>query len=208
MSTSVNNSKRRAVLEEDIRTFLKARGEPFTDCTSSQSELDFHLTRKGIFFDTKEKCQKFSTSNWPEATMPQENLFIIDDLAVRKLLLHAPSSFVLIRDSSVDPPMHYVYSIVDLLCMPKKRCRRIIRKTVTATKGKWITDLRDAAGFETLDEAMHYIVHYPEKHHAIFEAHLDCWGNYRSEKIGRGGIPRIARHWEEDSKVRAKLIDK
>ena len=189
------------MFEQDIRSYFTASREPFTDFTSSHTAPDFHLTRRDIYIDAKEKCQQFTMSNWREARMPQENLFIIDDLAVRKLLLHAPNSFVIIRNSSIDPPMHYVYSIVDFLCMPKKRCRRTISKTITTVKGKWLIDLRDAAAFATLDEAMHYILRYAEKHPAIFETHLDCWGNYRSEKVGRGGTTRVATYWKEDSKV-------
>jgi hypothetical protein len=191
------------MFELDVKTYLTSRGEQFSDGTSSHTSLDFHLTRRNIHIDTKEKCQKFSMNNWKEAPMPQEHLFIIDDLAVRKLLLYAPNSFSIIRDSSLTPPMHYVYSIVDFLCMPKKRCRRRISKSVTTLKGKWLVDLRDAAAFETLDEAMEYILRYSEKRKAILETHIDCWGNYRSERIGTGGTTRLARHWKEDSKVRS-----
>lgn len=172
------------MFEQDVKTYLTSRGEQFSDGTSSHTSLDFHLTRRNIHIDAKEKCQKFSMSNWKEAPMPQEHLFIIDDLAVRKLLLHAPASFRIIRDSSTTPPMHYVYSIVDFLCMPKKRCRRTLNKSVTTFKGKWLVDLRDAATFETLDDAMEYILRYSEKHMAILETHIDCWGNYPSERIG------------------------
>jgi hypothetical protein len=189
------------MFEIDIKEHLVARGEPFTDATASPSCLDFHLTRRNIYLDAKEKIQKFSMRNWSEAQMPQEHLFIVDDLAVRKLLLHAPNSFSIIRDSSITPPMHYVYSIVDFLCMPKKRCRRTISKTVTTSKGKWLIDLRDAAAFETLEDALNYVVQYAGKHKAIFETHIDCWGSYRSERIGRGGATRRARHWTEDAKA-------
>lgn len=191
------------MFEQDVKTYLTSRGEQFTDGTASHTSLDFHLTHRDIHIDAKEKCQKFSMGNWKEATIPQEHFFIIDDLAVRKLLLHAPNSFIIIRDSSIAPPMHYVYSIVDFLCMPKKRCRRTISKSVTTFKGKWLVDLRDAAAFEALEDAIQYILRYPEKHKAIFETHIDCWGNYRSERIGRGGTTRVARHWKEDSKVRS-----
>jgi hypothetical protein len=139
--------------------------------------------------------------NWRESSIPQEHLFIIDDLAVRKLLLHAPNSFTLIRDSSIRPAMHYVYSIVDFLCMPRKRCRRAISRSVTTFKGKWLVDLRDAAAFETLDDALTYILQYVTKHTAIFSTQIDCWGNYRSERIGRGGSTREPKHWREDAKV-------
>ncbi|MBM2840214.1 MAG: hypothetical protein HW412_742 [Bacteroidetes bacterium] len=189
------------MFEQDVKKYLTSRGEQFADGTSSHTALDFHLTRRNIQIDAKEKRQKFSMNNWKEAQMPQEFLFIIDDLAVRKLLLHAPNSFSIIRDSSVKPPMHYVFSIVDFLCMPRKRCRRTISKSVTTFKGKWLVDLRDAAAFEALDDAMTYILHYNGKHKSIFENHLDCWGNYRSERIGTGGTTRTAKHWREDAKV-------
>jgi hypothetical protein len=189
------------MFEQDVKAYLTARCELFTDGTSSHSTLDFHLTHRNIHIDAKEKRQRFSMSNWKEAAMPQEFLFIIDDLAVRKLLLYAPNSFSIIRDSSVKPPMHYVYSIVDFLCIPRKRCQRTISKSVTTFKGKWLVDLRDAAAFETLDDAMGYILRYGEKHKSIFEAHIDCWGNYKSERIGKGGTTRTAKHWKEDAKV-------
>ncbi len=189
------------MFEQDVKRYLTSQNEPFTDGTLSHTSLDFHLTRRNIHIDTKEKRQKFSLTNWKETPMPQEHLFIIDDLAVRKLLLHAPNSFSMIRDSSLSPPMHYVYSIVDLLCMPKKRCRRAISKAVSTFKGKWLVDLRDAAAFETLEDAMEYVLQYPKKHKAIFESHLDCWGSYKSERIERGGTTRVSKHWSEDAKV-------
>lgn len=189
------------MFEHDVKAYLSASGEHFADYTASHTSPDFHLTRRNIYVEVKEKCQKFSMRNWKEAPMPQEHLFIIDDLAVRKLLLHAPGSFSIIRDSSISPPMYYVYSIVDFLCMPKRRCRRTITKSITAVKGKWLVDLRDAAIFESLNDAMTYILHYPDKHKSIFETHLDCWGNYRSERIGKGGVTRTTKYWGEDAKV-------
>ena len=75
------------MFEKDIRAGLLTRKEPFTDGTSSLTLPDFHLTRLNIHVDAKEKVQKFSMGNWKEAPMPQEFVFIIDDLAVRKLLL-------------------------------------------------------------------------------------------------------------------------
>ena len=189
------------MFESDIKAYLKERGEPFVDGTSSLTALDFHLTRRNIHIDAKEKVQKFSMVNWKEAGIPQEHFFIVDDLAVRKLLLHSPNSFSIIRDCSVEPPMHFVFSIVDFLCMPKKRCRRAISKTVMTFKGKWLIDLRDAAAFESLEDAMKYIMCYKEKHKAIFETHIDCWGSYRSERIARGGTTRVPKYWKEDAKV-------
>ena len=188
------------MLEQDVKSYLVRRKEPFVDATSSLSALDFHLTRHDIHIDVKEKLQRFSMKNWRESSIPQEHFFIIDDLAVRKLLFRAPNSFSLIRDSSVSPAMHYVYSIVDFLCIPKKRCRRTISRTSSTAKGKWLVDFRDAAGFVTLDDAMEYVLQYPSKFKSIFETHIDCWGNYKSERIRRSGTTRMPRHWKEDSR--------
>ena len=189
------------MLEQEIKSYLTAQKEPFKDQTKSHSDVDFFLPRNGVHLDAKEKRQRFDMRNWKEAVMPQECLFIIDDLAIRKLLRHAPHSFCLIRDRSRMPLTYYVYSIVDFLCMPKKRCRRPIRRNMTAYKGKWLLDLRDAAAFEKLEEAMNYVIGYKNKHPAIFEGHIDCWGKYYSERIGKGGRTRTANYWDEDAKA-------
>ncbi|MFN0158803.1 MAG: hypothetical protein ACKVRP_12120 [Bacteroidota bacterium] len=188
------------MFEQDIKSRLTAIREPFTDNTRSLTALDFELTRHAIHFDAKEKRQPFSMKHWNEAPMPQEFLFIVDDLAVRKLLLYAPHSFTLIRDSSLSPAVYYVYSIVDFLCIPKHRVRRPIRKTVPTFKGKWLIDFRNAASFDELPEAIDYIIKYPRKENTIFRDHIDCWGKYHSEHIGKGGTTRLEKHWKEDAK--------
>ncbi len=188
------------MLEREIKSYLSLHDEPFSDFSTSHTALDFFLPRRNIHIDAKEKRQRFSMKNWKEARMPQEHLFIIDDLSVRKLLLHAPNSFTLIKDSSVTPAMYYVYSIVDFLCIPKVRCRRPIRRTMVAFKGKWIIDLRDAAAFETLEDAITYTTSYKKKHTAIFEGQIDCWGKYPSERVSRSGSMRTARFWDIDAK--------
>lgn len=189
------------MFEDDIRKHLTELGEPFTDGTSSHSAPDFVLTRRKIAIDAKEKLQKFSMTNWRNAPMPQKHLFILDDLAVRRLLLHAPGSFCIIKDSSVSPRAFHVYSIVDLLCMPKTRCRRTISKKITTVKGKWLVDLRNAAGFDSLPKAIDFIFRFQEHYPEIFETHLDCWGDYPVEKIETAGTTRIAPYWEGDSHV-------
>ena len=190
------------MLEQEIKSYLTLHNEPFSDFSGSHTALDFFLSGHNIHIDAKEKRQRFSMKNWKEARMPQEHMFIIDDLSVRKLLLHAPHSFTLIRDSSVSPATYFVYSIVDFLCIPKVRCRRPIRRrTTVALKGKWIIDLRDAATFETLGDAIAYVTSYKKKHPAIFEDQIDCWGKYPSERVARSGSMRTARFWDLDAKA-------
>lgn len=187
------------MFEKEVKAFLTSKSINYKDGTRSTSDLDFFLPGYNIYFDAKEKAQRFSMKNWNEASMPQDSLFIIDDLAARKLLFHAPHSFCLIKDSSVSSPMYYAYSIVDLLCIPKKRVKRPIERSVKAYKGKWLIDLRDAAAFETLDDAIGYLLNYRKKFSLIFNTHIDCWGNFPSENIKTSGRLRTAGYWEKDS---------
>jgi hypothetical protein len=189
------------VFEQEIKTYLTSQHISFTDNTRDVGALDFFLPSFNVYFDAKEKRKQFSMHNWREANTPQEYFFIVDDLAVRKMLYHAPDSFCLIRDSSASPAMYYVYSIVDFLCIPKRRVRRPIKRTVLAFKGKWLVDLRDAACFDELADAVKYMTVYRRKHKTIFEEHIDCWGSYRSEKIPKSGTTRTAAYWKEDAKA-------
>jgi hypothetical protein len=187
------------MLEQEIKTFLTSLRISFEDGTRSNTALDFHLPRHKIFFDAKEKAQAFSMKNWNEAPTSQEYFFIMDDLAARRLLLHAPRSFVLIKDSSIVSPMYYIYSVVDLLLIPKRRVRRPIEKRVKTFKGKWLVDLRDAAAFDNLPDAIHYMLNYEKTFPRIFGTHIDCWGHYPSEHVKTSGSTRRAEHWATDS---------
>lgn len=186
-------------LEQEVKHCFLKRGITFLDHTRSHHELDFALPDPGIHLDVKEKLQQFSKANWSNVATPQEYLFIIDDLAVRKMLLHAPRSFCLIKDSSPSPPMYYIYSIVDLLCIPKTRVRRPIERQVKGYKGKWLVDLRDAAAFVSLDGALDYVLAYEKQFPAIFQEHIDCWGKYPSERLVESGTKRRAEYWKKDS---------
>jgi hypothetical protein len=188
------------MLEQEVKAYCVKKGIRLSDRTRSHHELDFALPDAGIFFDVKEKLQPFSKAHWPSAAKAQEHLFIIDDLAVRKMLLHAPKSFCLIKDSSLAPPVYYLYSIVDLLCIPKVRARRPIERNVKAYKGKWLVDLRDAAAFVSLDDAMQYMLAYEKKFRSIFQEHIDCWGRYPSERLIESGTTRHAEHWKKDAR--------
>lgn len=189
------------MFEQEVKSFLISLNIPFEDGTKSKTALDFFLPRHKIYFDAKEKSQPFSMKNWSEAPAAQENLFIIDDLAARKLLRHAPLSFCLIKDSSISQSMYYIYSIVDLLCVPKKRVKRPIEKSVKTFKGKWLLDLRDAAAFDELSDAMNYMLSYEKKFPLIFSEQIDCWGKYPSEEIKTSGSTRTAGYWKKDSQA-------
>ena len=188
--------------ELEIKHFLAQHNIRFVDGTSSLEELDFALQEYNVHFDVKEKKQHFNMSNWGGTNIPEEHFFILDDLAARKILLKAPRSFVLIRDS-VRAPVYYVYSIVDLLCIPKKRVRRALEKNTHTFKGKWFIDFRHAVQFDSLEQSIKYMVTYHQKFDEIFKEHIDCWGEYENENIQTAGIPRKPEHWKEDLKVKS-----
>ena len=187
------------MFEREVRKYLAENSIVFEDGTRSNTSLDFFLPRHKLYFDVKEKSQQSNPENLGEATTAEEDIFIIDDLAARKLLLHAPRSFCLIKDSSAKAITYFVYSIVDLLCIPKKRVRRPIERTVRTFKGKWLVDLRDAAVFDELDDAINYMLTYEKKFHLLFSEHIDCWGTYPSEVIRTSGRTRTAGYLKKDA---------
>lgn len=189
------------MFEQEIKTYLRTHGIVFTDGTTSHSMIDYVLPQLNIALDAKEKTQPFTLRNWGHIPIQQEHLCIVDDLAVRKLLLHAPLSFFIIKDSALEPIMYYVYSIVDLLCIPKRRINRPIERSVRTLKGKWLLDLRDAAAFDDLVEAMEYVIRYKKKFPRIFSTHISCWGRYPSETLLEAGTVRTPGYWKRDART-------
>ena len=183
--------------EQEVRHYLTLKAIRFEDRTESHHALDFALLESNVFFDVKEKKQRFTMGHWPGTVIPERYFFILDDLAARKILLNAPRSFLMIRNCT-EMPSYYVFSVVDLLCIPKVRVRRTIERHNTVAKGKWYIDLRHGKHWTTLAQAFEYMMTYPDRFPLIFDVHLDCWGTYEGENILSAGIPRKPHHWSKD----------
>lgn len=188
-------------LEEEIRRYFRSRGISYADHARGPdrfARLDFSFgtrAEKRLFtFDAKEKRQRYQPGHWPENAIPEEHLFILDDLAARKVLAFAPNSGLLVRDNL--RPAYYLFTIVDLFLMPKQRANRPIGKTLV--KGKWMIDLRNGQRFATLEEAFTGIAAYLDARESIFSQVLACYGAYVGEEIDAGGVVRQARHWRVD----------
>jgi hypothetical protein len=183
-------------LERELKNHLVKNNIKFEDNSKSYKLLDFTLfLEKKFHLDVKEKLQKYSMDNWPKS-VPERDMFIVDDLAVRKCLAYSPLSGLLIRDKLTS--RYVFFPIIDLALMPKKRVYREIKRNQPDIKGKWIVNLKNGKIFDALDDAVAYIpVFISEISNILFENH-GCYGNFVDEKIEKGGITRAPSHWDTD----------
>ena len=186
-------------LEQEIKEYLKKHSMLFDEGCDEFDKLDFcvHSDQRGAFhFDAKEKRQKVQMANWPDIGVPEETLFILDDLAARKTLMKAPRSGIVIRDNV--HTRYYFIPVADLVLMPKVRVNRKIDKNEPTLKGKWLIDLRNGQECPGLLEVFINIAHYVDAFPDIYQNTLECYGNFIGETIGSGGITRRPEHWDKD----------
>ena len=187
-------------LESEFKTYFAQHQIPYEDHTTSLKKLDFSFgdpkAKTHFCFDVKEKRQHYTRQNWQQLDIPEAYLFILDDLAARKILAFAPNSGLVLRDNLNQK--YYFFSIVDLFLMPKKRVNRTIKKQVETNKGKWLIDLRNGKVCDNLHGIFVAIDSYLKDREDIFLNTLACYGNYYGEKIGQGGVTRQPGHWKID----------
>jgi len=186
--------------EQEIKAYFKENGIKFEDNSSSLKKMDFtikDLFSKDWHIDAKEKRQIINIINWSLVTKENEPFtFIIDDLAARKALAYAPRSGLVVRNNLTNK--YYWFSILDLFLMPKKRVNRKIEKNITAYKGKWLIDFRNA--FESTSFSG-IIEQLKAEEHSIlnkFTEILECYGKYIGEDILMQGETRRPGHWDVD----------
>ena len=189
-------------LEHEIRALVTARSVHFDEATESFDQLDFciHSEQRGQFhFDAKEKVQKIKVANWPEVDIPEEHLFILDDLAARKVLKFAPDAGLIVRDNL--RRLYFFFDVLNLFLMPRVRVNRRIGEGEGLLKGKWLIDLRNGVQCATLIEVFEQIAAYHDEQEEIFHKRLACYGEYTGEQVGQGGITRRPGHWIQDRDV-------
>jgi len=185
--------------EQEIKKYFTQKDIKFSDNSSSFKQLDFTIFDKhdqpSFHLEVKEKRQKYNLTNWyPFA--PEEDLFVLDDLTVRKCLAHAPNSGLMIRDNLREK--YFFFSVLDLALMPRLRANRPINRTQPTIKGKWLINLRNGKSAASLEEAIFYIRYYlRDLDQYLFEM-LECYGKYVDEEILEGGILRKPSHWDTD----------
>mgnify|MGYP001180015691 CR=1 FL=1 len=125
---------------------------------------DLDIWHPGWMLEIKEKNQPL-TERWHLLDGVEErNLFVLDELTVRKALSWYPGVFLLLRDNAHDhhlpedqrQPRLFLAPIWEIVAVKRERVDR-------GGKGKWILDLTDFT--RLADEA-----HVPEfAHHALTE---------------------------------------
>lgn len=175
----------RRAFEAEVRRALIADGEfEILDSTDSYDEVDFELGCRGrrIFLEAKEKKQRYREA-WVEAAgLPEEHLFILDELAARKVVLRSPRAYVLINDH-VAGNLH-VFGALEIVCIPKRRVNRSIDGGKATYKGKWLIDLRHAEPAADLADALAFVKRRASSEEEIWRS-LACHGRYEGETVKR-----------------------
>jgi len=187
--------------EQEIKKFFAQKAIKFSDASSSYDQLDFTIydrqEQPSFHVDVKEKRQKYNLKNWPQFA-PEADLFVLDDLTVRKCLAHAPQSGILIRDNLREK--YIFFSVVDLALMPRLRVNRPINRNQPDVKGKWLINLQNGKSTSSLDKAIFNIRYYLRDMNVILFDTLECYGNFVDEKIEIGGVVRKPIYWDKDVK--------
>jgi hypothetical protein len=102
----------------------------------------------GFYLELKEKKQKYGQRWWLIDNVPEQSLFIIDELTVRRGAEKYPAVFFLLRDR---PRGRLYYApIWELLAVERVRLNR---KTKGALKGKWVFDIENFRRIDSVEEA-------------------------------------------------------
>lgn len=190
-------------LEQEILDHFRRHSISFHQHVNDETRfvrLDFgfgDIGQKRYFsFDAKEKRQRYNLNNWRGAGIGEEHLFIIDDLAARRVLAFAPNAGLVIRDNLRQ--LYFLFTVVDLFLMPKVRVNRRLDLNPPLLKGKWLIDLRNGQPCPDLAAVFARIGAYLDQRETIFSKELACFGAYVGETISAGGVARQPRHWERD----------
>lgn len=128
------------VFEAQVKAAL---GGAWIDQTSSTTEADFFHQRENLSLEVKEKRQRL-TERWHLLPGVEEpDLFVLDELTVRKAMSRDGETFFLFRD--VPGGRLFLADLTELLMAEHVRRNR-------AGKGKWIIDLRQFEELGHLDD--------------------------------------------------------
>ncbi len=152
--------------EQAMKAELDALGWEYTDNTSAFDQPDFLVFRtiKGkrvrIAFELKDKRQAYRPGWADAAHVPETELLIVDEVALRKLLAWSPRAFLLFKDLTRPGQPYVLYTVLDLLCLPRVRVQRPISHQEKRLKAKWLIDRPHGHLFSELRDALVWVSTY------------------------------------------------
>lgn len=129
------------LFEEEVGTWL---GPHRISYTNSTDRLDHWVP--GFYLEVKEKKGPLSarwTEHWPG--VPPEELFVLDELSVRKAAEFFPHCYFVLRDRPGGMRL-FLARIDEIFCAERVRLNRV--GPTGHPKGKWLLDLRSFRRFE------------------------------------------------------------
>ena len=155
--------------EQAVKAALTTLGWDFQDNTEGRDRTDFYIFRQvrgervRVALELKEKRQPYRP-RWAEVSgVPEPELLVLDEVAARKLLAWAPRAVLLFRDETQDAWPYVLFTIIDLLCMPKVRVQRPIALNSPRLKGKWLLDRRHGRLLADLNSAFATLASYVDR---------------------------------------------
>jgi len=129
------------IFEEEVGAQLAEQGVEHIQRFSHNDDLDIWVP--GYYLEVKEKRQPL-TDRWHllEGVEP-ENLFVLDELSVRRGVRHWPAVYFLLRDVPLN--RCFLAPIWEVIACRRARINR-------QGKGKWVVDLTEFRQLNDLDE--------------------------------------------------------
>lgn len=107
------------------------------DNLDSPDRMDFWVP--AVFLDVKERRQPIG-ARWPiPESWAREDTFIIDELSLRRAMLHAPSAYFWLH--TCDDDRVHLARVDEILCAERVRVDR--ETSPGRSKGKWLVSLSD-----------------------------------------------------------------
>jgi hypothetical protein len=155
--------------EQAVMAALDGMGWHYQDNTSAFEHPDLYLLSKvrgkqlRTALELKDKRQPYR-ARWADlAGLPENELLVVDEVSLRKLLAHAPRAMLLFWDRTRPDRPYVLYTIIDLFCIPKTRIQRHIRLNADRLKAKWLLDARHGFSFSDLNHVFAAVGNYLAK---------------------------------------------
>jgi len=175
--------------EEQVREQLDTLRWEYGDQTDALHRPDFIITlpvrgkRLRVALEVKEKRQRYR-GRWAQlAGTLEAELLVLDEVAARTLLRHAPRAFLLFRDQTHAEQSYVLFSVLDLYCAPKRRVQRPIHRHSPRLKAKWLLDRRHGRAFHRLRDVFAYIATYLARDLDKDLRRLEAYGGFEGEEV-------------------------